>query len=595
MKKRLIALVLSTLLIVCGTMTAWAADNTKQTWNNNDQETEILLADSVDEEQSDTITGFPQGDDSERYLYISKEDKPSLEVLLQELPDTLNVYVNNSSEVITIPVTYECVGESYEDSDSYYFQFSPVWDESKYSLADGLERIKDAPYYSLFLYDTEDVSELSVTGSTNEATVYSFLVNKVGFNSAGACGVMANIQHESSFNPHATGDNGTSYGICQWHNSRWTAMKNWCKANGYDSTTLTGQLNYLKFELSQNNSNYLWNGKTIYNKIKGGANSAQGAYDAGYYWCYYYEVPANKEKVSVTRGNLAKNSYWPEYGKSVAKPSSVSDLKIGGRAADALRLNWNKNTTAEGYIIEQYKNNAWTRIARIGSNSTTTYRVENLKAFTTYKFRVRSFNFNGKNPQYSDFQYINGKTNPSSPTGVKIGGRAADALRLNWNRNTNAEGYIIEQYKGEKWTRIARIGSNSTTTYRVENLGVSTTYKFRIQSFGFDGNTPLYSAYTYINGKTNPSSMTGVKVGGASRAAIRINWNKNGSAQGYIIEQYKGGKWTRIARIGSNSTTTYRVEKLSSHTTYKFRIQAFNFDGNTPLYGNWSYVNGTTQ
>lgn len=595
MRKRLIALVLSTLLIVSGTTTAWAADNTKQTWNNNDQETEILLTDSTDEEQSDTITGFPQGDDSERYLYISKEDKPSLEVLLQELPDTLNVYVNNSSEVIAIPVTYECVGESYEDSDSYYFQFSPVWDESKYSLADGLERIKDAPYYSLFLYDTEDVSELSVTGSTNEATVYSFLVNKVGFNSAGACGVMANIQHESSFNPHATGDNGTSYGICQWHNSRWTAMKNWCKANGYDSTTLTGQLNYLKFELSQNNSNYLWNGKTIYNKIKGVANSAQGAYDAGYYWCYYYEVPANKEKVSVTRGNLAKNSYWPEYGKSVAKPSSVSDLKIGGRAADALRLNWNKNTTAEGYIIEQYKNNAWTRIARIGSNSTTTYRVENLKAFTTYKFRVRSFNFNGKNPQYSDFQYINGKTNPSSPTGVKIGGRAADALRLNWNRNTNAEGYIIEQYKGGKWTRIARIGSNSTTTYRVENLWVSTTYKFRIRSFGFDGNTPLYSAYTYINGKTNPSSMTGVKIGGTAKDALRLNWNKNGSAQGYIIEQYKGGKWTRIARIGSNSTTTYRVEKLSSHTTYKFRIQAFNFDGNTPLYGNWSYVNGTTQ
>ena len=595
MKKRLIAFVMSTLLVASGTTTAWAADNTKQTWNNNDQETEILLTDSTDEEQSDTITGFPQGDNSERYLYISKEDKPSLEVLLQELPDTLNVYVNNSSEVIAIPVTYECVGESYEDSDSYYFQFSPVWDESKYSLADGLERIKDAPYYSLFLYDTEDVSELSVTGSTNEATVYSFLVNKVGFNSAGACGIMANIQHESSFNPHATGDKGTSYGICQWHNSRWTAMKNWCKANGYDSTTLTGQLNYLKFELSQNNSNYLWNGKTIYNKIKGVANSAQGAYDAGYYWCYYYEVPANKEKVSVTRGNLAKNSYWPEYGKSVAKPSSVSDLKIGGRAADALRLNWNKNTTAEGYIIEQYKNNAWTRIARIGSNSTTTYRVENLKAFTTYKFRVRSFNFNGKNPQYSDFQYINGKTNPSSPTGVKIGGRAADALRLNWNRNTNAEGYIIEQYKGGKWTRIARIGSNSTTTYRVENLGVSTTYKFRIRSFGFDGNTPLYSAYTYINGKTNPSSMTGVKIVGTAKDALRLNWNKNGSAQGYIIEQYKGGKWTRIARIGSNSTTTYRVEKLSSHTTYKFRIQAFNFDGNTPLYGSWSYVNGTTQ
>ena len=39
-----------------------------------------------------------------------------------------------------------------------------------------------------------------------------------------------------------------------------------------------------------------------------------------------------------------------------------------------------------------------------------------------------------------------------------IGGRAADALRLNWERNPSADGYIIEQYKDGKWVRIARIG-----------------------------------------------------------------------------------------------------------------------------------------
>lgn len=595
MRKKITAFVLCMILICSGSLTAWAADDKQAAAYDHSQEAELLLTHLENLSQTGTITGFPESDISERCFYVAKEDKPSLAAFLEELPDTMEVFLNDSDESIRIPVTYECVGESYEDSDGYYFQFSPVWDESQYPLADGLERIKDAPYYSLFLYDTDGVSELSVTGSTNEATVYSFLVNKIGFNSAGACGVMANIQRESSFNPHATGDNGTSYGICQWHNGRWTAMKNWCKSNGYDSTTLTGQLNYLKFELSQNNSNYLWNGKTIYNKIKGVANSAQGAYDAGYYWCYYYEVPANKDNVSVTRGNLAKNSYWPEYGKSVVKPTSVSGLKIGGRATDALRLNWNKNTTAEGYIVEQYKNGAWTRIARIGSNSTVTYRVEKLSASTTYKFRVRTFNFNGSTPQYSDYQYINGKTNPLAPKGVKLGGRAADALRLNWNKNANAEGYIIEQYKNGAWTRIARIGSNSTTTYRVENLGASTTYKFRVQSFGFDGNTPLYSAWTYVNGKTNPSSMSGVKIGGTAKDALRINWNKNNTSQGYIIEQYKNGAWTRISRLGSNSTTTYRVEKLSAHTTYKFRIQAFNFDGNTPLYGTWSYVNGTTK
>ena len=32
----------------------------------------------------------------------------------------------------------------------------------------------------------------------------------------------------------------------------------------------------------------------------------------------------------------------------------VTRLKIGGTATDALRLNWNRNSKAFGYIVEQY-------------------------------------------------------------------------------------------------------------------------------------------------------------------------------------------------------------------------------------------------
>lgn len=511
------------------------------------------------------------------------------------MPSTMAVYLDGSSEETTIDVSYECVGEDYEESESYYFQFSPKWNEDEYKLSENLNVLTDAPYISVFFYDGSGASAFSVTGSTNEATVYKFLVNNMGLNSAGACGVMANIQHESGFNPNATEDSGTSYGICQWHDSRWTSMKNWCNTNGYDWKTLTGQLYYLEFELSQNNWQYLYNGKTIYNYISSVSNNAQGAYDAGYYWCYYFEVPANKETVSVTRGNLAKNTYWKEYGTSaVALPNNVSGLKIGGRATDALRLNWDKNDSASGYIVEQNKNGKWTRIARIGNNTTLTYRISGLSASTTYQFRVQAFDFNGSTPQYSGYQYINGTTLPTAVTGLKIGRRATDALRLNWNKNSNASGYIIEQYKNGKWTRIARIGSNDTVTYRIAGLQASTIYQFRVQSFGFDGSTPLYSTYQYINGRTLPTAVTGLKIGGTVRDALRLNWDKNENASGYIIEQNINGEWTRIARIGSNSTLTYRFEKLKASTTYRFRVQSFDFDGSTPLYSSWQYINGTT-
>ena len=49
--------------------------------------------------------------------------------------------------------------------------------------------------------------------------------------------------------------------------------------------------------------------------MRGVENTAQGAYDAGYYWCYYFEVPANRSSVSVKRGNIAKDDYFPKYSK----------------------------------------------------------------------------------------------------------------------------------------------------------------------------------------------------------------------------------------------------------------------------------------
>lgn len=146
----------------------------------------------------------------------------------------------------------------------------------------------------------------TASGNGNESTIYKFLTGTMGLNTAAACGVLANIEAESSFNPTVYGYGGTSYGICQWHNGRFTSLKNWCNNNGYNYQTINGQLNYLQYELK---SSY----PSVWNKLRTVSNSATGAYEAAYYWCYYYEVPANRESKSVSRGNTAKKKYWPNY------------------------------------------------------------------------------------------------------------------------------------------------------------------------------------------------------------------------------------------------------------------------------------------
>ena len=319
---------------------------------------------------------------------------------------------------------------------------------------------------------------------------------------------------------------------------------------------------------------------------------------------YYYDNNENKKldnfKIYCYPGTAgekyAKDNGFDYELLEIPTLAKVTDAKLGGRAADALRINWTKNASADGYIVEMYQGNKWVRVAKITSNNTTTFRKAGLKAGTAYKFRVRAYKMSGKTAVYSEYSAtVAARTNPSVMTGAKLGGRAADALRINWTKNASADGYIVEMYQNGKWTRVAKITSHSTTTFRKAGLKASTVYKFRVRAYKMSGKTALYGNYSAtVTARTNPSIVKGVKIGGKAKDALRVNWTKNTSAQGYIVEMYKGGKWVRVAKITNGNTTTFRKAGLAKNTTYKFRVKAYYMSGKTALYGNYGSVSGKT-
>jgi Bacterial SH3 domain. len=148
--------------------------------------------------------------------------------------------------------------------------------------------------------DYLDSSKYSV-----EQKIYIYCTRELGMSRAAACAILANVQRECDFRVNCGSSDG-GYGIVQWTGSRNTGLKRWCANNGYDYTTLRGQLKFLSYEL---NGSY----KKIYNNMLAFDNTPQGAYDAAYYFCYYFEIPANRTGSSIIRGNLAKDKYWPRY------------------------------------------------------------------------------------------------------------------------------------------------------------------------------------------------------------------------------------------------------------------------------------------
>jgi len=139
-----------------------------------------------------------------------------------------------------------------------------------------------------------------------ERQVYDYLTQELSMPSSSACGILANMEHESAFNLQALGDNGTSYGLCQWHDGRYSNLKAYCRSRGLDYRTAEGQLAYLKFELQTGYT-------SLYSLLLGMENSPNGAYRAAQLWCTEFERPANMEQRAKERAVLAKGKYWNRY------------------------------------------------------------------------------------------------------------------------------------------------------------------------------------------------------------------------------------------------------------------------------------------
>ena len=289
-------------------------------------------------------------------------------------------------------------------------------------------------------------------------------------------------------------------------------------------------------------------------------------------------------------GYSYKDNYTP-----ALKLTELTGVKVKTHGTASLTLAWDKNANAKGYIIEQYKGGKWTQIAKTSSNTAVTYTVNRLAADTTYTFRIKAYAISGESEIYSDYVRIAGKTRIANVASFKGSAVSASAVKLDWSKNDKATGYVIEQYKGGKWTALATTKNNTTLTFTVKGLAEGTTYSFRIKSFRKTGSTTDFSEYTAIKAATLLDGVSDFKVTSVTGSWITLEWAKNDKATGYSIEQYKGGKWTVIATTKNNTTLKFTVKGLKNDTTYSFRIRAYKTVGASNVYSDYVRIAGKTR
>lgn len=240
-----------------------------------------------------------------------------------------------------------------------------------------------------------------------------------------------------------------------------------------------------------------------------------------------------------------------------------------------ITLKWDKNADATGYVVEQYKGGKWTQILKTTGNTTLQCTASSLAPETRYSFRIKSYKKTGSAVVCSDYTNIAATTRIACVSGLTAKSSTVSSVTLSWNRVASATGYVVEIYKGGKWNTVLTTKNNTALSCKVTGLAAGSTYKARIKCYRLANGAYSFSEYLEADVNTRIANVTGFKASGNTASSITFSWNKNTAATGYIVEIYKGGKWTQILNAKSNTTLTCTATGLSANATYSVRIKSF--------------------
>ena len=218
-------------------------------------------------------------------------------------------------------------------------------------------------------------------------------------------------------------------------------------------------------------------------------------------------------------------------------------------------LKWDSVSGATGYDIEAD--------GIVSSNgAATTYTHRGLQAETSHTYRLRVINAGGTGAWGDVVQAATFPNPPETPV-ITETSTIQSAITINWNAVDKATGYEIEA-DGEITS------TDMETTYTDEGLQPDTSHTYRVRAVN-EGGSSEWSAYKEISTLPNPPEIPENLTGKPTMKNITLEWKAAERAEGYELEV--------DGRIVQVETNGYIHEGLSTNTSHKYRIRAYNKGG----------------
>ena len=313
---------------------------------------------------------------------------------------------------------------------------------------------------------------------------------------------------------------------------------------------------------------------------------------------YYYSIASYK---NTSTGAVAIGPKSSAINITTTSSSSVpapSNLKVAEYSNSAIKLTWTKASDVTGYYV--YRSTDGKKYSKIKTLKayTTAYTNTSLTAGKKYYYSIASYKNTSTGavaigPKSSA---VNALTISSSklsyPSGFAVKEVATDAIKLVWNKSSNASGYYIyRSIDNKNFSKIKALPSSSTS-YTNTALYLDTTYYYKIASYvNSNGSIGLSDKSPVVNAKTTSTSVSFTSKTSTS-TTITLNWDYP-SATGYQIYRLdiNTGKYVKIA---STSAKSYTDKNLSSDRYYNYKVRAYLVSGGITTYSPYNSVSVKT-
>lgn len=325
----------------------------------------------------------------------------------------------------------------------------------------------------------------------------------------------------------------------------------------------------------------------------------QGTYT---YWQY-----TSSGKVAGISGKVDRNWHYVEPG-----------LRIKETAENSVTIEWTPVAGAEGYVI--YRKTAdgeYEVAAQIDDPAATAYVDAGLSENTVYSYYLDYYKIDeiGQQVTYSSGYPEKTTMTPLTLDKVSVRGTVLDAgtVKLTWNKEPDATGYVVQQYDSakKKYVKVAtvlaeevNVENEVTEDESAENeqaaepemieftksdLVAGTTYKFRVRALADIGGATVYGPFSKALQLTTADKLLKPVLTAKpySYTTNKLSWTQVPGATAYQIQKYNSSKkkWVLLKTVtGTSASDTY----LNCSTTYKYRVRAIAEGDGTTIRSSYS-------